>query len=294
MINQSVFINEAMDNALENYIKSFKIGQRISAVDFLLNVIDLLMDIYDKEKLINVYNQGNEAEFNKILLQFGLPTEELNNFYKTTLEFYHWNNSAFIKTTLINDIQKTIIKMIKLKNETVNLSDNEIRDYEQKLYIKGTNGLYNKINSVNPDEIFMIWEETKAEMSNNKLKDISIPKFSKAETFSQEEFQITVNHKRPNLLENDKYESFGLTIEEVKKLDDSQIENINNRILQLELNNSESSGGIVNQKEAKEKQKVLTPQNISGGGGFVDRLLLLGIMATISMIAYVTYVYFRG
>lgn len=269
MVNENYFINEAIDIAMNKYIKIKSSGLNISAVNLDVNIISLLCTIFDENDLINAYINKNEDIFNNILTKYNFPKERLNEFYQKMEELYIWEKEYNNKTNLITEIHKYIIAMINYKNEVTEISDRDLKNYEKFMYLSGTRDFYNKINSINPDEIKEYWQQIKSHL----------------------QVKIQVNRASPTLLTQEQYESFGINHSEVKALDDSQKDRLNKLILQKELENNEVSGGITNQKE-NVLQYVLNPKNVTSGAGFVDKLLLLGIIATISMIAYVAYVYF--
>lgn len=268
MEKQDYFINQSIDKAFKNYVNKEIPGHKISAVDFTVNIIHILTIIYGQD-IIVAYKQKDEQELNNILLKYNLTKEELNSFYQKMDQFDILIKQNHQKTTVINDIQKIVINMIKQKRYNTELEKNELKNYDELLYIKGTRGFYNKINSSNPDEIVNYWDESKKQFEN----------------------QYIIKRVSPKLFSPETYEKFGIEYDEVLKFDDSQKEKLNNEILKKELDNNEVAGGIQQQNE-KGIQYVLKPSNVTSGAGFVDKLLLVGIIATISMIAYVAYVYF--
>lgn len=268
MEKQDYFINKSINKAFENYVNNEIPGHKISAVDFTVNIIHILTIIYGQD-IIKAYKQKDENEFNIILLKYNLPKEQLNEFYEKMDEFDTLMKQNHQKHTLINDIQYIVIMMIKQKRKNIEFQENELKAYDELLYIKGTRGFYNKINSINPDEIVNYWKETKKEFEN----------------------LLIIKRTSPKLLSSETYKKFGIEYDEVLKIDDSQKEKLNNQIVKQEKDNNEVAGGIQNQNE-KGIQYILKPSNIAIGAGFVDKLLLLGIIATISMIAYVVYSFF--
>lgn len=269
MINKSIFINQAINDALDNYVNKKLTEQKISAVDFTTNIIKTLMFIYSESEILNTYNQKDETRFDAILLQYGFPSDALKVFYQQMQEFSNWQKQNSHKTFLITEIQKTIIEMIKYKSNVFEISDLEIQTYEELLYLNGTREFYNKTNSINPDEVKFFWNHTKSNLNN----------------------LIVINRVRPEILSPQQYETYGLSISEIKKLDDSQIEKINKEILKNEIENIGVNGGNTKQKEDV-LQYVLKPQNITSGAGFVDKLLLFGIISIIAIIAYLSSVLF--
>ena len=103
------------------------------------------------------------------------------------------------------------------------------------------------------------------------------PKFSdfyKSKTESVEE-------KKELFLPEERYEAHGVSIDEIKDLPEPTIERINNEIIKRDSDNGDLPGGRVD----KPKSLVLT-----SGNGFVDALILFGIMCTELMIGVIVTV----
>ena len=86
---------------------------------------------------------------------------------------------------------------------------------------------------------------------------------------------------RNDLLSSSTYDKYGLDKDEIQKMSEEKVRNINNRILEKE-------------KEDNKRNKKFIPKNliITSGNGFVDTVMLLSIMNTEIMIGIMIALHF--
>lgn len=256
----SVFINEAIDNGIKNYL-NLKNNQSISIVHiYEQKVIEMLVMIYGEVSIINPYQDNNEQLFKDNLLMYGITQREVYKFLRGMNSFNVWLNSVNnSKNDTINRINDIIFEMAILRNKHSKFSNIELKKLED--FFKPVNGsLYRLYHlSLNePDYSRKLWDNK----SKLYFKDSS----------------LVFNELGPNLLSDEDYAGFGLSLDDVKKMTNVEIDEINKKI--LESSSTDNVGGGKN----KEKPLQLV---LSSGSGFADTLILFSVMTTEILIGFV-------
>ena len=153
--------------------------------------------------------------------------------------------------------------MIIVRNKAKKFSEEEIEFFEKYFDPKNNNfaTLHNLITK-DVNIIPMYWNRKKT-LLNSTLK-----------------FKLI----RHDLLSSSTYDKYGLDKEEIAKMSEDKVKNINNKIIEKE-------------KEEDKRSKKFVPKNIiiTSGNGFVDTLMLLCIMTTEIVIGIMFALYFmRG
>jgi len=252
-----IFINEGINQGIVNYIKYMN-NEEIDKVHYFeFYVIKTLTIIYGEINIINPFKLKKEESFYKNLSLFGLKKSELNLFINYLDEYNKWLNKpdSLKKTKLITQIQTIIINMILLKSNFHKISNEEILKYDE--FLKPEEGDLKKVyDLISLDSEFTksFWERKKHHISPG----------------------ITLEKVEPVLLPEDEYIKFGFTMEELKKLPNMKINEINDKILKQKA--EEEAGG-----RAKFDPRKLV---LTSGSGFVDTLVLLSIIVTEIMIGF--------
>lgn len=268
-----VFINSAITNGLQAYIakldnQDFSLShvselKVIESHVFEFKIIDFLISLYGKINIINVYEIKNEKKFKNNLMFYGASEEDIDNFFNLLNEYDKWLNSKFNneKNNIIRDIFYLLAKLVILKEKVNKISDEEMKVYQDLFTLKD-----NKINRIvdmsalSKEEVLHAWDRA--------LED------SKKETVP--------NNEEPLLLDENKYEKYGLELEDVKQLPEEKI-----KILNDDINKRDESDDVSNGGRNKDKPKTLV---LSTGNGFIDGLVLLSIVCTEIMIGVIVTV----
>lgn len=249
-----VFVNNAMHNGIINYLNYIdnKPIDKIHVFEFY--VIQTLVTIYGEINIINPFKLGKEESFKKNLMLYGLKESEMEMFIKYMGDYNNWLNSPHEvpKTKLPIQIESIIINMILHKSNFQKITSSEIEKYN---------------DFFDPLDIDLM------RVQNLIVEDKTlIPSLWRRKRF-QLEGDIILETIEPELLSPEIYTKYGLSIEDVKKLSNLKINEINETIKKEEMN---SEGD----KPRFDPRKLI----LTSGSGFVDTIVLLSIMATEIMI----------
>lgn len=258
----NIFINDSISNGISNYIL-IKNGKDYDKVHiFEVYVIRCLCKIYGDINILNPYRIDNENSFKSNLIMYGLRVNEMEEFIKLMDDYSKWLNSEknVGKTDLTSKIEIILINMIIERNKVNKFSEEELEFFDKYFDPKNNNfaTLHNLITK-DINIVPMYWNRKKTLLSNNiKFKLI-----------------------RNDLLSSSTYDKYGLDKDDISKLSEEKVRNINNRILEKE-------------KEDNKRNKKFIPKNIiiTSGNGFVDTLMLLSIMTTEIMIGIMIALHF--
>lgn len=257
-----VFINPAIENGISSYML-YKDGKTYPPLfTFEMNVIKVLTIIYGEKSVLLPYKIDNEKAFECNLLMYDLKESDMNNFIKYMNEYYEFmkNYKSEKKATgLTTEIEKVLLEMIIKRSKRKEFTSEEIKEFDR--IFNPIEGNLKKIKSlVSSDNglIVRAWESNKLELSNTQLRMIAV---------------------NPNLLDSNLYSKYGYSIKTIASLSEEEIEKINH-IITIEENRT----NLVQEKKNvfKRGQIVFTT-----GNGFVDKLMLLSIVATELMIGFV-------
>jgi len=258
----NIFINDSITNGISNYLL-IKNGKDYDKVHiFEVYIIRCLCKIYGDINILNPYRINNENSFKSNLIMYGLSVKEMEEFIKLMDDYSKWLNSEknVGKTDLTSRIEIILINMIIERNKVNKFNDKELEFFDKYFDPKNNNfaTLHNLITK-DINIVPMYWSRKKTILGNNiKLKLI-----------------------RNDLLSSSTYDKYGLDKEDISKMSEENVRNINNRILEKE-------------KEDNKRNKKFIPKNliITSGNGFVDTLMLLSIMTTEIMIGIMIALHF--
>lgn len=238
------------------------------ASSYGLNVIKSLILIYGEADIINPILLQDMNMFNNNLQKYLQENEVLDfisDFEQIPSEFISNEDDILaekkpvLKSNYLEEIQKILIHAI-MNNPSVNL-----KELYNILYIK--------------------------ENPNYNFQSFMLSNFQKIPSFAHEKAlkQIIISSDRVPYLSDNEYKLAGFSLSAAQKLDDEQLKIANDitkkSIRQLEL---ENSGGA-------SRSRVLSkiPGTVGSGSGFVDILLLIGIIITIILIVIIVYFCFK-
>lgn len=258
----NIFINDSISNGISNYLLIKDNKDYDKAHIFEVYVIRCLCKIYGDINILNPYRINNENSFKSNLIMYGLKVSEMEEFISLMNNYSKWLNSEknVGKTDLTSKIEIILINMIIERNKVIKFTSEELEFFDK--YFDPKNNNFATLHSLITKDINIIpmyWDRKKALLNNNmKFKLI-----------------------RNDLLSSSTYDKYGLDKDEISKMSEEKVRNINNRILEKE-------------KEDNKRSKKFVPKNliITSGNGFVDTLMLLSIMTTEIMIGIMIALYF--
>ena len=164
------------------------------------------------------------------------------------------------KTDITSKIEIILVDMVIERNKTNKFTNSELEFFDK--YFDPKNNNFSKLHELITKDVNIVpmyWNRKKVLLNNNmKFKRI-----------------------RNDLLSSQVYDKYGIDKDDMSKMSEEKVRNINNRILE-------------NEKENNKRSKKFNPRNviITSGNGFVDTLMLLTIMTTEIMIGIMIALYF--
>lgn len=257
------FVNPAIENGIKSYLL-YKEGKTYPVIyTFEMNVIKVLTIIYGEKSILLPYKIDNEKAFECNLLMYDLKESDMKNFLKYLNEYYIFmqNYKSEKKATgLTTEVEKILIEMISKRSKRKEFSESEIREFDS--IFNPIDGNLKKIKALvsrNTGLIIRAWETNRYELTNTQLRMIAV---------------------NPNLLDSKIYNKYGYDIRTIASLSEEEIININN-IISIEENR---------ELLKKKKNRFLNFKHnivLTSGSGFVDKLMLLSIIATELMIGII-------
>lgn len=260
------FINEAFDKALADYIDSLEHKEGVIYNSFLVLVIRKLVLIYGQLDIIGPYNAKDELLLHNNLLKFNISKMKLNKFFMNLQLFYNNDKLNITPNSVYIEIDKILVDMFMAKKINFNVTEEEIIDFKKHLYSP---------NSLNP---LMI--------SYNYLH--SIDNFAIANYFDdQNKIYIKVQVVEPKVLltpeayrvVNKNYTDMCvLSAEDVKKINDEVYNSLN---IDKNSVNFEYLYDLALYNYYNKNKKITT------GNGYVDILLVMGMVSTVVMTIFI-------
>lgn len=257
----NTFINEAIHNAIQNYLTYKSNPHREEFNTFFVVVVRALVMIYGELDIVNPYRTKSERGFNENLKKFGYSEEELKEFKNNMLAFLQNENNEEVRKELFVEIQKELIDMFALRKKHVLVSDVELEQFKSILYTK---------NELNPNKFALYNQYTPG--SNVILDYLNSKLFEIKHDFVFTEYKdITLGA--------DAYQLAGFNVVEVMKMKEEDILNVNNKVyhfFRIKESDTNKRGRLEDAVNYYKKYG----STITTGNGYVDLLLLLSIIAT--------------
>ena len=270
---ETYFVNEAFDKALNDYLISRDKKNGLLYNSFLVVVIRMLINIYGELDIINPYQIKDEDALNSNLRKFGATINDINNLKRLIDGFYKIekrNNNAIKKEENIYfiEVQKCLIDLFTIKRINYTIDDEGQKEFFDLLYTPGiSNELrysYNYLNAMNR-------EYEVAEYYNEKM---------------QLKSNVENQGKEKDLLGFDVYKQFNISIADISKMSDLEVENLNKKIYEA----FDIKENTMNKEYLlKEKMTQLYRRNhpLTTGNGYVDILLIMSVIVTTIMVIVV-------
>lgn len=267
---KSFFINEAFDKAVNDYLFSKDKTESILYNSFLVVVIRMLVNIYGELDIINPFRVKNEIAFDNNLAKYGASKEDIATLKNLIYEYYlvEKRNVQSVKREVnpyFIEVQKRLIDLFNLKRLNFGLTESDSHEFFDLLYTPGTsNALRQSYNFLNAENIYEVAEYYKETMKKENEK----------------------KEEQKNLLGFDVYKLFNLTIADISKMNDEDVDKLNSEIYK----SFDISENAINKDYLlKEKIKELKMQNnpITTGNGYVDILLIMSVIVTTVMVVVI-------
>ncbi|HOP65456.1 MAG TPA: hypothetical protein PLX66_00300 [Bacilli bacterium] len=199
------------------------------------NVINQLIFIYGKENIIDPFLNNDENLLEKNFQLYGFSKEALEKWLRSLEALFRDNKKP---NCFFEIVQEGIIDMYSYKVKyTKNITD--YYQFEKLLYLSTNSNfmmrLYNLLHSKNTRAIDEYWQNCLFQLRNPI------------------DFEMPVEY-----LTTDKYQSYGLTLEEVKKMSTTDIIKLNKKITESETSDGEVSGGRANKNDEVKKLVLAT------------------------------------
>lgn len=265
------FINEAVDQAINDYLSSNNSPDGILYNTFLVVVIRMLVSIYGELDILNPFRLNNEDAFNFNLMKYGAKIEDIDNLKRLIDGFYiiekrNKNAKSKEENNYFIEIQKVLIDLFNLKRINHGVTDQETKEFFDLLYTPGTsNPLRLSYNYLKSSNIYEIAEYYKEKMALNNDKD--------------------EENKKP-LLKFDVYKLFKISVADLSKMNSDEINKINSDIYKA-FDISENAMNKDYLLEEKLKQIKGQKKLLTSGNGYVDILLIMSIIITVVMVIFV-------
>ncbi len=268
---KSYFVNEAVDNAVNDYMRSKDVPEGILYNSFLVVVIRILINIYGQLDIINPYQTNSLETLKNNLKKYGATEDEINHLFEIINNYYiiEMRNSLGIKREDNNyfvEIQKCLIDLFNLKRKNFGVTESDSKEFFDLLYTPGTsNPLRQSYNFLKASNIYEVAEYYQAKM---------------AEKFEEDK------EEEKNLLGFDVYKLFNISVNDLSKMNASDIDNLNNQIYEsLDISENAINKDYLLNEKIKEIKMQNTP--ITTGNGYVDILLIMSVIVTTIMVVVI-------
>lgn len=267
---KSFFINEAFDKAVNDYLISRDKTEGVLYNSFLVVVIRLLINIYGELDIINPFRVKNELAFDSNLTKYGASKEDIVNLKKLVYEYYliEKRNVQSIRreaNPYFIEVQKCLIDLFNIKRLNFGLTESDSHEFFDLLYTPGTsNALRQSYNFLNAENIYEVAEYYKETMKKERIK----------------------KEEQKNLLGFDVYKLFNLSIADISKMDDSEVDKLNSEIYKsFDISENAINKDYLLQEKIKELKMQNSP--ITTGNGYVDILLVMSVIVTTIMVVVI-------
>ena len=216
-MTNDVFINVALDSALENYLILKETKEYSIAHDFLIYVVGMLKTIYGEENIIGLYEKRDEPSFTYLLKKYNVDEYYVDKFYNDLDKYYKFNiQNKVNKTNNYNPyiiyIQEDLINMLIAKYKETK--------FDKKYFDKFKSMLFTLDNE----------NEFVREFTKKYVYDVNYISHYYEAKISELFNNIDITLKRDNVISNEVYEKLGLTKEKIDSLSYKELESINNKI----------------------------------------------------------------
>ena len=214
-----IFISIGFDTAIKKYVLFTEKNHHDLATDYLVYVMMMLTFIYSKADIMNPYlarYKNGASNLLHNLTKYGLREEKVNKFFNDLNNYLERDNYNKVCNQYKNPyfliIQEDLIDMFYAKWQSVDVSKEEMKKFKNLLYSsKNSNAACRKLN----------------ELYNTNL-DGALVYYSNI--FSRKDYAIMMIPKKDRILDMSVYKLFNLNEQDIIKLNNATLEEINNGI----------------------------------------------------------------
>ena len=273
----SVFINEALTKAIDNYLQSCDNPQGVTYNSFLVVVIRMLIVIYSELDIVNPISIQNEELFKDNMAKYGYTKNRVNLFLEHLNNYYLIEKTNQEKTIKLRNeyfiiVQKDIIDMFIAKKMNYQITEEETKKFYELLYTPNTpNPLRVSFNFLMADNVMEVSNYFQKQMQDNVKKIIP-----------QEKHYLNIKA----------YELLNYSMDDIRDLDSKEIDKVNRQVydyFKIRENAINKEYLLDKAIEAIEREN----NKVTSGNGYVDALLVLSVLATVGMlVAIVSFIVF--
>ena len=214
-----IFISIGFDTAIKKYVLFTEKNHHDLATDYLVYVMMMLTFIYSNADIMNPYlarYKNGASNLLHNLTKYGLREEKVNKFFNDLNNYLERDNYNKVCNQYKNPyfliIQEDLIDMFYAKWQSVDVSKEEMKKFKNLLYSsKNSNAACRKLN----------------ELYNTNL-DGALVYYSNI--FSRKDYAIMMIPKKDRILDMSVYKLFNLNEQDIIKLNNATLEEINNGI----------------------------------------------------------------
>ena len=265
------FISEAFTNAIKNYITYKDNKDGIIYNSFLVLVIRKLVLIYGENDILVPYNENNVELLMNNLKKYRFSSMKLNSFFTNIISYYNNDINNIVPNKEFVKVEKLLIDMYMAKKLTTDILPEERKDFIGMLYHEYANNTliisYNYFHSFDINEIINYFNKedainTKIEVSESKV------------LLAPEAYRIINKNYTDICL---------LNAEDVKRINDEVYStlNVDKNAINFDYLYDVALFDFYNKND-----------KITSGNGYVDILLIMGIICTSILIVIVLYILF--
>lgn len=215
-----IFVNESINNAINNYFKFKEKPTCLEFNTFPVVVARIIVFLYGELDISNCLKTNNEhgmGGFDMNICKFGYPEEELSKFKSNFQKYYDLekkNKDLAIKSknVFMDLVQKNLIDMFFYKKVMMNLTENETKEFYDLLFTTRSSNLY---------------KQSYALLMSNSPEEVDY--YFNFKLFRLENKYSFVLHKM-NLLDMKIYNFFGLSNDVVASFNQKQINGVNSQM----------------------------------------------------------------
>ncbi len=264
---ETYFVNEAMNEAVKNFLDSKDKPNSVLHNNFLVVVIRTLSLIYGELDITNAYLTKNEKSLNVNLSKYGYPLNKIEEFKKHLQNFEDIEKTSEKPNPYFLIIEKILIDMFITKKVKFSVTEEEEKKFKQLLYSPSANHeliiSYNFLHTKNEYEIINYFNE---QNNLNSKVEVEQPK---------------------HLLSPEAYRVISKSYTDVKALSAMDVEKINEEVYKaLKVNKYAINFEYLLEKAINDFYK----NHLSSGNGYVDILLIMSVISTLIMgISIITF-----
>ncbi len=266
-----VYINEAFTKAINDYLENKDRRDGVVYNSFLVVFIRLLAIIYNELDIVNPYMIGSIEALRSNLTKYGYPETNINKLLAELQLYYDIEkNNAKLEIKENNphfiNVQKQLIDMFIAKKLNFHVTEKETKEFYNLLYTQNSNipliVSYNYLTAKDVNEIDEYFQKKMKE--NKKVSPI----------------------QEKSLLNLKAYEIIGYSLENVNAMDADAVDKLNHQVYDY----FKIRENAINKEYLLEKaiEAFTREQNkVTSGNGYVDILLIMGIITTLVMLGII-------